>query len=189
MVKMGCPLLAKVRLNLRLQHNDWRTSSGTLSSSFSRISLYRPPRSAYGCAAWPVFAAIRMMFQIESFLNITLKASWTTKGWVRFLHTVPLLRPRLRKRRRRRGRWRLMWWRSKGPSRNTERSRVCLRHEAARNRNPCERSARVPRYRFLCSATGVVSFFLVFVCSLSLRLLQARSAVSHFCHGHCISCV
>ena len=82
---------------------------------------------------------------------------------VRIFPIIPLLLPRLRKRRRGRGRWRLRWRRSKGPSRNDERSRVRPRHGAARNRNPCEGSARVLRYRFAYSGTGVSLVLLLFI--------------------------
>ena len=79
------------------------------------------------------------------------------------LPVIPLLLPRMRKRLLAQVRvQRRLRWRSRGPRRNVEGLRVRPRHGAARNRNPCEGSTRVPGYRFACSGTGLVSLFFYF---------------------------
>ena len=122
---------------------------------------------------------------MASFLDITLRVCRTTKeGEAPSCHFPTPPAPAERLRSRGLGRWRLRWRRSKGPRQNAEGSRVRPRHGAARN--PCEGSARAPRYRFLCSVFRNGRYFSFFTSIYSLSLLQASSVVPHLYYGHCI---
>ena len=167
LIKMGWLSLANVRLNLHPREYTALAQYNDRPDEQRYPFIVVPPNqsistpSQRGRAARQVFAAIRTMFRTASFSDVTLRACQTTNGRVWLLPVIPLLLPRLRKRRRGqdRGRWRLMWRRSRGPNRNTERSRVRPRHGAVRKRNSCEGSALVPRYRFSCSGIGAVFSF------------------------------
>jgi hypothetical protein len=129
------------------------------------------------------------------FLDTTLHASRTMRrrGKGGLGPSVLLLLPCIEVRLRRRRGW---WRRPKSPSRNAERSGVRPIHGAARNRNPCEGSSRVPRYRFLvpepCPEQAFFFQSHLYICSFDFYLFLVRCCkfccTSPYYHGHCIAC-
>ena len=114
LIKMGWLTVTDVRLNLHpreyaalAQYNDRPDEQRYPFVVIPRASPFRPRRSACGYAVRLVLTAIRTMFRIASFSDMTLRVFRMTRGRKRegllpVFAAFPLLPPRLRKRRRRR---------------------------------------------------------------------------------------